>query len=105
MSEPKKRVINDCKHTLESMDKWVDEGACPICLTAEAGMLHEQVYSYADEAHRLCDSLRCYDGTDIPQSDANDAFALLRRIEKDAHLQPMDTLTAREAAAAAKEAT
>ncbi len=37
-----KRVIEGCQHTRERMIEWIDEGACPICLTAGAGMNKER---------------------------------------------------------------
>ena len=40
--EPNKR-INGCQHTLERMIAWIDDGACPICAVATAGMLREQL--------------------------------------------------------------
>lgn len=43
MSDEPKRVITGCKHTVERMLEWCKEGACPICTTAEAGMLREQL--------------------------------------------------------------
>lgn len=38
-----KRVIKGCFHTLERMTAWCNEGACPICKTAEAGMLRQRL--------------------------------------------------------------
>jgi hypothetical protein len=37
------RVIEGCRHPRERMIEWVDEGACPICLTATAGMRGEEI--------------------------------------------------------------
>lgn len=35
MSDPKIRVIEGCRHPLERMTEWANNGGCPICLTAE----------------------------------------------------------------------
>jgi hypothetical protein len=41
--EPRVRVIKGCKHTMAQAAKWADQGACPICLTAELGMLKDSL--------------------------------------------------------------
>jgi len=41
-AEPK-RVKEGCKHETARMYEWVGQGACPICLTAEAGMKGEAI--------------------------------------------------------------
>lgn len=41
MTEPRIRVIKECRHQLERMAEWCDEGACPICQTAGLGMMND----------------------------------------------------------------
>jgi len=65
---------------------------------ARVAELEARLYGYADEAHRLYDCLRAYDRGGIPMSDARGAFGLLRKIEQDAGLRPMDERSARQAA-------
>lgn len=38
---PAMRVIDGCNHSKSRMIEWVENGACPICLTADAGMSRE----------------------------------------------------------------
>lgn len=38
-----KRVIEGRGHSETRMIEWIQEGACPICLTATAGMLRERL--------------------------------------------------------------
>ena len=40
--EPKVR-LEGCLHTVQRMREWIDEGACPICLTAAAGTHRERL--------------------------------------------------------------
>lgn len=54
--EPK-RVIEGCRHSRQRMIKWVDEGGCPICLTATLGMRSE-AEAERDKARRERDHLR-----------------------------------------------
>ena len=42
MSDPTKRVIEGCRHDRVRMTVWANEGACPICLTAQCGMQEEE---------------------------------------------------------------
>jgi len=70
---------------------------------ARVAALEGRLYAYADEAHRLSDCLRAYDGGGIPSRDAHKAFGLLHTIEQDVGLKPMDERKAREAAEAACE--
>lgn len=43
MSDPKIRVIDGCGHQVERMTEWADNGACPICLTAEIGLATQRL--------------------------------------------------------------
>lgn len=40
--EPKLR-IEGCRHTIKRMNEWIDQGACPICMTANSGIWKEMI--------------------------------------------------------------
>ena len=50
--EPSKR-IDGCQHRRADMARWANEGACPICMTATAGMLRERLAEVESERDRL----------------------------------------------------
>ncbi len=45
MSDEPKRAIAGCQHARDRMIQWVDNGACPICLTATCGMDKDAIAS------------------------------------------------------------
>ncbi len=59
--QPKKR-IDGCRHEFQRMKEWVDEGACPICMTASAGMNNERVESAEADARELWERLHYESG-------------------------------------------
>jgi hypothetical protein len=54
MSDPRIRAIEGCGHQLDRMTEWADNGACPICLTAENARLREALV----QIQRVNSSLR-----------------------------------------------
>jgi len=53
--EPKIR-IEGCRHTVQRMLEWIDEGACPICFVATAGMQKDKVERARSELHDYFDA-------------------------------------------------
>ena len=44
--DPPKRA-DGCRHTVQRMMEWIDEGACPICAVAAAGMRRDKLHQTA----------------------------------------------------------
>lgn len=58
MSDPKIRVIEGCRHQIERMTEWANNGACPICLTAELGMANKRIAALENGITAFLDSSR-----------------------------------------------
>ena len=52
--KPMVRVIEGCQHTKDRMIIWIENGACPICLTASSGMLQEENAKLHREEREKC---------------------------------------------------
>ena len=44
--KPKRRA-DGCRHTVQRMMEWIDDGACPICAVAAAGMRRDKLHQTA----------------------------------------------------------
>ena len=44
-AQPRKR-IDGCQHTRRRMNEWIDESACPICLTATLGVRNNKADAF-----------------------------------------------------------
>ncbi len=52
--EPRVR-IDGCKHTKPRMIEWINEGGCPVCLTASCGMKNDEVTRLRDAVQYALD--------------------------------------------------
>lgn len=52
--KPMLRVIEGCQHSKKRMVTWIENGACPICLTASSGILKEENARVRHEEREKC---------------------------------------------------
>jgi hypothetical protein len=56
-AQPRKR-IDGCQHTRRRMNEWIDESACPICLTATLGVRNNKVDALTRRVVELEETIR-----------------------------------------------
>ena len=80
--EPSMR-IEGCRHTVKRMNEWIDQGACPICLTATAGILRSEVAELREATIEECAfAIGELDGGDPERDKALDeAIAVVRALK------------------------
>jgi hypothetical protein len=58
-AQPRKR-IDGCQHTRRRMNEWIDESACPICLTATLGVRNNKADAFTRRVAELEGAIQTY---------------------------------------------